>query len=321
MLLDTGVSIIMNRWLQVSQEELVLFITDENHLREAEAVDKWAKSTDSVVRVIVLDSKEVQEGKVIRDMADLLASANVVIGATDYSFITTPEVQQAADKGARFLSLPLSCSDGTSLLENDFIAMDTRWSQRVGTPMQKLLKDAKTIHVKTAKGTDLYFDKTGRKCGLYYGMATRRGQIASTSFEAYVPIVENKTEGRLILDASLGYIGTPKEDIEIEFHEGRLHIISTHDDAKRLRDYIESFEDDTMWINGEFGIGLNALSKCRGVSYIEDESTYGTFHIGMGRNISLGGKQMAKGHFDIVTNAPTIYADEYCIMKDGQHIL
>ena len=73
-----------------------------------------------------------------------------------------------------------------------------------------------------------------------------------------------------------------------------------------------------MWMNGEFGIGLNALSKCRGISYIEDESTYGTFHIGMGRNISLGGVQHAKGHFDIVTHNPTIWADGDCIMKDGE---
>ena len=88
MQLDTGVSIIMNRWLQVRQDELVLFITDENHLREAEAIERWAKGSDSVVRVIILDSKEVQKGHVISDMEHLLVNANVVIGATDNSFIT-----------------------------------------------------------------------------------------------------------------------------------------------------------------------------------------------------------------------------------------
>ena len=100
-----------------------------------------------------------------------------------------------------------------------------------------------------------------------------------------------------------------------------MEIISTHPDAERLKEYVLSFDDPTMFINGELGIGLNVLSKCRGVSYIEDESTYGTFHIGMGRNISLGGVQMAKGHFDMVTHEPTIMADDVVIMKNGQAYL
>ena len=35
----------------------------------------------------------------------------------------TDAVRQATARGARFLSLPLSCADGTSILENDFIAI------------------------------------------------------------------------------------------------------------------------------------------------------------------------------------------------------
>ena len=197
MLIDTGISIIMNRWLEITQDELVLFITDEHHLREAEAVEKWARSSDSVVRVIVLDSQEVQKGQVIEDMSELLSRSNVIIGATDYSFITTPPVIRATKAGARFLSLPLSCTDGTSLLENEFIAMDTRWASKVGKKLQSALKKASSVRVTTKKGTDLLFDKRGRTCGLYNGMATRPRQIASTSFEVFVPIVEHGTEGKL----------------------------------------------------------------------------------------------------------------------------
>ncbi len=321
MLLDTGISIIMNRWLEAGQDELVLFITDEHHEREAAAVEKWARSSDSVVRVIVLNSSDVQEGSVIEEMEELLKRANVIIGATDNSFITSPSVEKATKAGARFLSIPLSCNDGSSLLENDFIAMDTRWAYRIGKRMQPVVKNASFIRVTTEKGTDLLFDKRERKCGLYNGMATRPGQTTSASFEIFVPVVETGTEGKLILDGSLGYIGTGSEPVEIVFHEGKREIISDNHDSLRLIDYIGSFEDPKMWMTGEFGIGLNALSKCRGVSYIEDESTYGTFHIGMGRNISLGGAQMAKGHFDIVTHSPTIYADDTLIMKDGQCIL
>ena len=76
-----------------------------------------------------------------------------------------------------------------------------------------------------------------------------------------------------------------------------------------------------MFKPGELGIGLNRISRTRGISYIEDESAYHTFHIGMGRNIGLGGKQEAAGHFDIVTNDPTIEAGNKLIMKDGELVL
>ena len=55
-----------------------------------------------------------------------------------------------------------------------------------------------------------------------------------------------------------------------------------------------------------------------GNCYIEDESTYGTFHIGFGRNIALGGVQDASGHYDLVTHAPCIYVDNRMIMDHGQ---
>ena len=318
MRIQTGVSIIMNRWLEVDRDELVLFITDETHEREADAVDEWARSSDAVLRTIILKSEEIQKGDVIENMTELLCRANVIIGATDFSFITTPAVKKATEAGARFLSLPLSCNNGTSLLENEFIAMDCRWTARMAKKLFPRINRSSTLHITTELGTDLTFSVKGRKGGYYNGSATRRGNVASASFEVYVAPVEDATEGVLVLDGSLGYEGLVKEPIHIEFNRGRLSTKDTHEDAQRLVKYIESFGSEKMWMNGEFGIGLNALSQCRGVSYIEDESTYGTFHIGMGRNISLGGVQTAPGHFDIVTHDPTIWADGDCIMKDGE---
>ena len=78
---------------------------------------------------------------------------------------------------------------------------------------------------------------------------------------------------------------------------------------------MDSFEDPRIYVAGEFGIGLNTLSQCLGNCYIEDESTFSTFHIGMGRNLALGGIQDAAGHFDLVFHRPTIYADQTLIME------
>ena len=60
MRIQTGISIIMNRWLEVSRDELVLFITDETHIREAEEFEIWARASDSVLKTVVLPADEIQ---------------------------------------------------------------------------------------------------------------------------------------------------------------------------------------------------------------------------------------------------------------------
>lgn len=313
-----GIAIMMNRWLEVRRDELIHLITDETHLREAEEIYRWARGSAAVLKTTVLPSQMVQAGDVVEGMADVLSKADVIIGATDYSFITTSAVGEATRRGARFLSLPLSCTDGTSLLENDFIDMDPVRARRDAQRLLKKINASEHLRVTTNKGTDIAFRKRGRTGGCFNGCAARRGDIASASFEAYVAIEEDKTEGRLILDASLGYLGVVKEEILLAFSGGRLKCLRENEDAERLLRYIRSFRDEKMYHAAEFGIGLNRLARCRGVSYIEDESTYGTFHIGLGRNISLGGIQQAAGHFDIVTYRPTIYADGEMLMRDGE---
>lgn len=319
--IDYGVSIMMNDWLGVKKDELVHFITDETHMKEADAVNKWAISTDSILKTTILPSHLIQNGEIIEKMAGILANEDVIIGATSQSFITTRAVTTAIENGARFLSLPLSTNDGSSLLENDFMTMSTKEAKKMANAILKKLNGAKSLHITTALGTDLHLSIEARKAGAFTGQISKK-EIGSASFEVYVAPREDSCTGTLYLDGSFGYIGTVKSPIKIEFKEGKLISAESKDDgAKTLIDYIKSFEDETMFKPGEFGIGLNKKSKCRGICYIEDESVYSTFHIGMGRNLSLGGNQVANGHFDIVTFKPTIYADDKLIMKNGEIVL
>lgn len=317
--IDSGVAIIMDDWLKVKNDELVHFITDETHMKESEAVSKWARSRNIALKVTVLPSHLIQNGDVIEKMVNSLLFDNVIIGATSQSFITTNAVNEAIKNGARFLSLPLSCTDGSSLIERDFIKMNPSEAKKDCLKIMKKFKNKKTVHITTDLGTDLSFSIEGRTPGYFCGYASKAKQIGSSSFEAYIAPNEDSMNGTLVLDGSFGYLGLVKNKVTIEFKNGKLiSAKSKGKDAKKLIDYIESFNDKTMYRPGEFGIGLNKKSKCTGVCYIEDESVYGTFHLGMGRNISLGGKQSAKGHFDIVTFKPNIYFDDLLIMKNGE---
>lgn len=51
-----------------------------------------------------------------------------------------------------------------------------------------------------------------------------------------------------------------------------ISYIEDTEDGRKLKEYLESFDDLEMYCAAEFGIGLNTISKCRGASYIEDRS-------------------------------------------------
>lgn len=317
MKIEEGARIIVEDWLQTKKGDYIIYITDETKKREAQAFFNAIKNVKATCRIIELDSKEVQSGKCFEDLKWEMAQADAIVGATNYSFITTDAVYYALSKGVQFLSMPMSTNDGSSLLEQEFLKMDPDTATFIGMPMFWQLRKANHIHVTTELGTDLHFDITDRFPGIFHGSLWEPGKCSSSSFEIYIPPIEYKTNGQLILDGSMGYIGLVNNPVKIIIENGYIKDIEETEDGVRLKEYIESFHDLEMFCAAEFGIGLNTISQCRGVSYIEDESTYGTFHIGFGRNLALGGCHNASGHFDLVTHAPTIIAGDKVIMKNG----
>ena len=269
-------------------------------------------------KITILSSDGVQSGEVIEKMKNTMYYSDVIIGATHYSFITTEAVDYALKKGSRFLSFPMHTNDNSSIFEREFIRMSPKDAKRMGKPLAGKITKADKVVVKTKKGTNVAFCVKDRKAGIFAGSCTGRGRVASSSFEVYVPIVETMTNGVVIADGSLGYLGAIKSPIELVFEAGYLVEINGKEDASRLKRYMESFNDKEIYCAAELGIGLNTKSKCEGICYIEDESTYGTFHIGFGRNIALGGNHEAKGHFDIVTHKPNIIADDIILMNEGE---
>lgn len=129
--LEHGAAVIVSDWLRGKPEEVFYFITDESHLWEAEAFVTAAEQRGIVTKVSVLSSDEVQRGDCVEEMRRIMSYADVVIGATNYSFITTNAVDYALHHGARFLSLPLSTNDGRSMFEYDFLSMNPAAAARM----------------------------------------------------------------------------------------------------------------------------------------------------------------------------------------------
>lgn len=316
-----GARIIINDWVKVKPWDNVLIVTGKNHMVEAKILKKVAQTKAKKVSILTVEKTGIHVGVFFDDNEEVFDPYSAVIAATEYSLVTTKAAKRAIQKKKKFLSLPLSTNDDRTMLEYDFLMMDTKKSRLMAKVIMKHLRHSSKLRVTTPAGTDLRLSKVGRMPGFFNGVLKDGKGYSSASIEVYVPIEETKTEGVMVVDGSLGYIGRAEVPTKIIFKEGRIVDIEETETGIRLKKYMEEYRDSRIYIAGEFGIGLNSYSKCEGNCYIEDESAYGTFHIGLGRNIALGGVQNANGHFDLVCLEPDIYVDNRQIMQQGRVII
>lgn len=319
--MERGARIVIEEWMRVKRWDKLLIVTTREHLEEAQALRKYAAGRVHSVNSLVVEDMGRHVGVFFDTNEEVFDPYTAIIAATEYSLVTTKAAKRAIQKKKKFLSLPLSTNDGRSMLEYDFMMMDTKKSRLMAKVIMKYLRYSAQIHVTTEAGTDLRIYKENRTPGFFNGVVKDGKGYSSASIEAYVSIEETKTKGVLILDGSLGYIGRAEEPTRIVFEGGRIVEIEETPTGKRLKQYMEDYKDSRIYIGGEFGIGLNSYSQCLGNCYIEDESAYGTCHIGLGRNLALGGQQNASGHFDLVCLEPDIYTDNRQIMQQGKIII
>lgn len=319
--MERGARIVICDWVKVKPWDRLLIVTTKEHVQEAEMLRACALEKTRMVNSLVVENTGRHVGVFFDDNEEVFDPYTAVIAATDYSLVTTKAAKRAIHKHKKFLSLPLSTNDKRSMLEYDFLTMDTKKSRLMAKIIMKYLHYSSRVHVTTQAGTDLMFAKEGRNPGFFNGVLRDGKGYSSASIEVYVPIEETKTEGIMVLDGSLGYIGRAEEPTRIEFQGGKIVQIEETATGKRLKTYMEEYRDPRIYVGGELGIGLNSFSRCMGNCYIEDESAYGTFHVGVGRNLALGGVQNANGHFDLVCLEPNIYTDNRQIMQQGKIIV
>ncbi len=315
-----GARIIIGSWIKVRKNEKILILIDEKYHAEGVALSQCTLEAGGIPTLQPLEEITADPARKAA-FGDLLKQYDAAIGASDFSLITTAHVINASRFGTRFLSLPLVTLNGKSMLTYDFIRMDPNETRAMAECLIPIFEANDSIHVVSEAGTDIWFRYQNRKTSALYGLADVPGKIASASFEIYIPIEEDQTHGRFILDGSMGQIGLVNRPVTIDYQHGHITEIQDNGEGERLSTYINKFNDKRMRVAAEFGIGLNKLSRLVGNCYIEDESAYGTFHIGHGRNLSLGGQQDAAGHFDLVMRSPTIFVGETEIMHEGELLL
>ena len=185
----------------------------------------------------------------------------------------------------------------------------------------KTLAGAKVIRITTPFGTNLILSGEGRRGNAMTGLV-KAGEFGPVpTVEANVSPVEGSANGVIVADASIPYIGIGllKTPVKMEVKDGYIlpESITGGEEAKKLANDWINKNDKNVYNVAEVGVGLNPECKFTG-SMLEDEGVFGSLHIGVGTNITLGGIIKAPCHYDLIMTKPTLIADGITILKDGE---
>ena len=119
-------------------------------------------------------------------------------------------------------------------------------------------------------------------------------------------------------DASIPYlgIGVLKEPVKCRVEKGFIVGIEGGHQAELLKKDLESRKDPDSYNIAELGLGLNPESRMTGIM-LDDEGVFGSVHIGIGSNITLGGNVKAAIHYDLLMWKATLELDGKVILEVG----
>ncbi|MHC4192286.1 MAG: aminopeptidase [Planctomycetota bacterium] len=306
--------------VDVAKTDRVLVVTDAHSLKYGQAVMAVASEISEQTAMAVVRTYGRLPGQNPPDsIAAAMKSADVVFVITEVSLVHCQARREASSEGVRVLSIvqPDDEMFARTIPESPFAEM-----KGVVKAVNDLLTQANEAHVTTKAGTDLWLDLRGRKnVELEHGYCgcepEYRGFAAPPVIEANIAPVEHTARGLLVVDACQAALGVLKEPITFQIDKGKIVKIEGGSEAWHLEAVLEEIGDPGIYLVAELGIGLNPKTKLRGRFY-EDESVYGTAHIGIGNNIFTGGKLEVNGHLDNVFWRPTIELDGKSLMSEGR---
>jgi leucyl aminopeptidase (aminopeptidase T) len=195
---------------------------------------------------------------------------------------------------------------------------DFRSYQPVVHKVAEAYKKAERIKVTAPSGTDIEASIKGRRINVDNGLCHEPGKaIGIPIMEVNAAPIEHTTNGKIVIDTSMSFLGILREKITLTVKDGYIQKIEGGEEAQKMKDILESKNDPNVYVIAEIAIGLNPKAEIKGI-LAEDEGVLGTMHFGIGNNITLGGMNKASLHMDVIINRPTMLLDEVLLTKDGK---
>lgn len=313
MSLDKSSKIILNDCMNLKNNESCLIVTDEKLKTIGNILYKNSLNITKKSKLILTNIPKAHGMEPRKNIADEMLKHDVILLETTKSLSHTKARENASKNGARIASMPGITTDMMKrALDVDFKKINSTNNELI-----KKLNNKNKIKITTKKGTNIEFYLKGRKWIGDDGIYTKKGAFGNLpAGEIFIAPLENKTNGTIIVDASVGGIGMIDKNIRINVKNGFIENIN----GGKIANSFKKLLKHKLYRNvAELGLGTNYKAKITG-NVLEDEKAAGTFHIAFGNNRHFGGKVDVPFHVDVVIRNPTIYADKVLIMNNGKII-
>ncbi len=245
-----------------------------------------------------------------------LRASQVVLLQTSFATFHTRTIRETLAGGARACEFWGVTED---MMVRGGITEDPSWLEKTSRRVAELLTEAREARLTTPEGTELHIPLSGRKAIPLASTARTPGSFASLpAGEAAMAPVEGKAEGKIVKPYLVEHreIGRPRELLEIVIREGRAVKVSGGIEAQRLHSLLADSGPDAANF-AEFALGTNR--RCRvDVGMREAKKAWGTAHVALGDNRSLGGTVESPMHIDFILLRPTVWLDGREVVRDGK---
>jgi leucyl aminopeptidase (aminopeptidase T) len=322
--------LIVDVCMSVAKDDVVTIITDDAHLKEAQALAAGALARGGFP-VIMNNEAQVRRGlqdtrfpmAPPRNLHQAMVAADEVIIITNLEwanrFAHVSAVKETCAANGKIASVEEGMG-AWDLTERDIQEATQRARDAIAA-----LAGASRCRVTAANGTDVVVSIAGRPA-LEVTPVKQRGQMmgpvplwAEVAFAA----VEDQTEGRIVVDGVMLGIGVPgqvQQPITWTVAGGRATAIAGGPEATRLREVIAGVPGAD--VIGEFAFGTSTKSPFGSPS---EKGRLGTVHFALGDNHNAypGGKNVSTLHLDgVILNASLQILDTgRYIVRDGQWAL
>ena len=309
--LSKSSNIILKQCMNLKKNESCLIVTDAKLKYIGEVLFRNSLSMCKKSKLIFTRIPKSHGYEPPSNIAEEMLKYDVILLPTTKSLSHTRARENASKKGARIASMPGITEDMMKRTLN----IDFNKIRFINKKLITKLKNKNKIKITTKNSTDVEFFVKSRKWISDDGIYTKKSAFGNLpAGEIFIAPLENKTNGKIICDASVGGLGKVDKNIEIIVKDGFIENINGGKIANQFKKLLKNKLYKSV---AELGIGTNPKAKITG-EVLEDEKAIGTCHIAFGNNMHFGGKVDVPFHVDFVIQKPTIYADDVLIMKEGK---
>ncbi len=315
-LMSKGAKTLVEVCAAVKPQENVLIVTDFAKMPIAEAVATAAYSLGAEVAICTIVPRSGHGQEPPPPIAEAMKNADVIFTPVTYSITHTRAVKNACEAGSRIIAMT---DFREHMLIKGGLEADFNETKIMCQKMAQAFEKSTEVVLTSTGGTRLTMRKEGRPGNALFCIVEPGQMSPAPNVEANFSPLEGSAEGVIVADASIPYIdiGILTEAVIATVEKGMITDIKGGHQANLLAKDLRSRNDPQVYNVAELGVGLNPKCLMQGIM-LEDEGVYGSVHIGIGTNITLGGNVKAAIHYDLLMWGGTIELDGNIVLEKGE---